>query len=287
MYEATHETIQAWFNKGEGLLGNFLLDGLANRPRARRSFAKSFPRWRAWTEETKILGSRLEAISRLERRAAVQSGARMPLFEMLPEMLQAVVQSQSMRIALNQVMSAADLQLLSADEMAIAYWLAGRIAQDLRELQTGLTQITAPRNATVSGPHEQDWLSKCLHAWATMTALCIQSGISARKTSPWTCMQSHRKATFLRRYKWLTLPSFDAHGICQSKTRELDSLWGEYCAMKNDSLGDAVKQTAIRQLCEAQERLDDWCDESKREARWSLCRAGLQEVSACVICEQG
>lgn len=262
------DAVHMWLSKGNGLLGNVLLDGMGNRPRAKRCLAKSFPRWRVWTEETSTLEERLTAqVVRQDSQQAVWRGS-----------LKAVVQLQSLRIALDLVMSGFDLELLSSDQFSSAYWMANNIAGESAHLARELAAIGASQESSTQRA-EVDCLDKCRQLWQSLAFLC-QKTKPRDSSPPWTSSIAQRKASFLRRYKWLTLPSFDARGKRQNKFQELDALWDSYVQWEESQSLSGCLQLVSTGSSEAQESLTSWRWSSQKDPSWDLCHRELGEVSA-------
>ncbi|CAO1621504.1 unnamed protein product [Parajaminaea phylloscopi] len=267
---ALQDEIQRWYAKGEGLLGNVLLDGLANRPRARRCLAKSYPRWRAWTAESDQLDVQIEAWG----RSALADVSAFP-----PGTLRAIVQHQSLRLALDQSLSALDLDLTGTTELTVTYWVSARICREASILEGELASVGRSGDKhRWEEACQYEWQANCLEAWLALALLCESEAGAHVRRAPWTLTEGHRKSIYLRRFKWLLLPLYGATGERQNKFEELDTLWDEYadtCISKSSA--DCVS-VAKERLLDAQESVRRWAGRSRTDARWALCRPALNQI---------
>ena len=253
------ESIAWWAEKGEGLLANYLLTNMTNRPRSKRMLGKAFPRWRSWAQECQALVDRAESL------AVEGANDGMDNVVMMFKALHQAVEVQTLNLAVQLVLSGLDLELYGPEEMASAYWLAHKTLGRAGEIHA---RLAVGQTAT-----SQSWLEPMLRAWQDVAALATEHRASSSQSRPsWTQSEDSQRNLFFRRFKWLQLPSRDAHGNKQDSLSELTTLWDQWRDEQQSSRSAKPLEQLRQDLKQCHDLVQREGEKVRTGSTWRLCR---------------
>lgn len=259
-----HGRLMQWLNKGESLVGNVILETMANRPRAKRSLHRSYAQWASFAAETELLEPAWAEL------------------ELGPTFLSSILHIERLDIALQIIMAGFDLQLYSATERCMAYWLGEHLGSERRQLREKVDQMLEAVGAEIGDlrPLADDWIRACCAAWKYLVIPPL-GPLASSSTAPWTDTEEHSRDVFRRRFKWLRgVPTLTLDGRRGDRFAALDALWQQFRSDQLETLAAAPSTSAMQAMAHLQDasRQIGCTVESMRGDRWTLCREEAEMV---------